>query len=262
MSESILNILDNSCTKPSPCRNCPNHRAGINKRYCIPHCEALAAYQAGLPYQGLPYPKITEEMIMTDLELDDLEEQELPEETKKSVVKSPPKRKYHKATVTPASPIPQMRGLLTKEAGGKCCIDGCDSKHKLIRGLCNKHYQQWREGHLKHPVLGIFSTWQGKSKVPSQKQEREKSITTETVPDIKPKGALGSILIDPPFGINKGQSKTEKPYPSPDEIVLDFTNYQRIKKIITKKADKFALPVEHVIMSLIAGAVARVTEKI
>ena len=55
-------------------------------------------------------------------------------------------------------------------------------------------------------------------------------------------------------------SKTEKPYPSPDIITLDFSNYQSLKKVIAEEADKFALPFEHVALSLIAGAVARVKQ--
>lgn len=149
-------------------------------------------------------------------------------------------REYHKTTITPASPIPQMRGLLTKEAGGKCLIEGCGSEHKLIRGLCNKHYQQWHKRHLKHPVLGDFSTWQAKSKVPKLKKEKEKPMADEAP---------------------KNYSKTEKPYPGPDLITLDFEDYQQLKQVITEEADKFALPVEHVIMSFIAGAVARITPK-
>lgn len=186
----LSNALDDECVGRSPCHECPWHLHGLNKNRCVNQCERLAAYRDSEPWEGLDIPVCDhggKETVMTKSEVGGQEsevrkiagvaiEEIIGQKSMidELVIKTPApvipaqvdkkkKREYHKTTIQPG-PVKQARGLLNKEADGICLIDGCDIKDRLIRGLCPKHYQAWRKGCIKHPILGKFTVWQAKSR--------------------------------------------------------------------------------------------------
>ena len=48
----------------------------------------------------------------------------------------------------------------------------------------------------------------------------------------------------------------KRSYPFPDLVTLDFSEYPEIKKIIFGYVDEFKLPAKHLILSMLAGAIA------
>lgn len=61
----------------------------------------------------------------------------------------------------------------------KCLIHGCDET-ALKRGLCDRHYQQWRKGNIEHPVLGKFIVSQTHIKPKITKAPAQKTKIKET----------------------------------------------------------------------------------
>ncbi len=178
-NDAMIEARDNNCTNRSPCLICP-HR-DMDKNKCSLLCLRLAAYNSGESWEGKPLPyiakqgRIKKENKMEDksqrsevgsqrsMEKETLINTPVEKGAAGVAVESQKKRAYHKTTIQPGT-VKQARGLLNKETGGICLIDDCDGKDKLIRGLCSKHYQAWRKGLIRHPILGEFTIWQAKSR--------------------------------------------------------------------------------------------------
>lgn len=69
MSESILNILDNDCTKISPCKGCHWHIQGIEKNRCVKICQRLKEYREGHEYNHLPWPELKDLQDIEEVEI-------------------------------------------------------------------------------------------------------------------------------------------------------------------------------------------------
>jgi len=200
----MIDARNDDCIDISPCLECPNHKAGINKTKCISKCEPLKAYQAGKPYKDLPYPEIPNP--------------EIPIDERRIDVMEDSTRDY--------GPPPTYK---------KCMVEGCGKK-VLNRGLCSGHYQKWRKGKVEHPTLGKF--------VPSQVHIKSKIKTPKKPKPPQPK-----------------KPNTQPPVKNPDIVTLDFSRYPDLKAVIFEGAGGFLLPVEHMIISILAGAITRKREK-
>ena len=98
---------------------------------------------------------------------------------------------------------------------------------------CRTCYQRWRKGVMVHPTLGKF--------VSTQPHYKSKTKTTAT---------------NKVKATQQPDNPVSRSYPFPDIVPLDFTNYPEIKKVIFERVDKFMLPAEHIIFSMLAGALA------
>lgn len=173
----------------------------------------------------------------------------------------------------------------TETGDQKCEMPGCDEL-VVVRGLCQEHYDSWRNGVIEHPRLGVFKksgvsvkkgicliegcdelvrsrglcsphyqSWRkgyiehpaGDKFTISQAHHKSKGKTPETK---KPNPGTKSP------NLQKKESPVSRSYPFPDLVTLDFTEYPEIKKVIFGYVDEFKLPAKHLIFSMLAGAIA------
>lgn len=134
-------------------------------------------------------------------------------------------------------PVQQEKSdTINHKASGTCVMDNCDFTANLIRGLCPKHYESWRQGRLKHPVFGIFTARKAKPKKPLLKKKKKTK-------DITPTPEITSEESTPPE-VNKIEKTT----------VEDLLNqYPKIKKEVDFYADKHLVTPEFIIISIISA---------
>lgn len=125
----------------------------------------------------------------------------------------------------------------------KICVVCHDPDKKILNlrsQTCGACYQAWHIGKIDHPTLGKFKPFLTKSKIKiSKKANPEPQELKATQP--KKENPIKS---------------TSRSYPFPDIMPLDFSKYPEIRSVIFDRADKFLLPAEHIIFSIIAGALA------
>lgn len=169
----------------------------------------------------------------------------------------------------------------------QCEMPGCD-KLVVIRGLCQEHYDSWRNDTIEHPRLGVFKK-SGVSAIkgiclidgcdepakarglcsPHYQAWRKGYIEHPagyrfTLSQEHHKSKIKTPAIKKPQpGTKATQPKKENPikstsrsYPFPDLVTLDFSEYPEIKKVIFGYVDEFKLPAKHIIFSMIASAIA------
>ena len=238
-------ILNNECIDRSPCLTC--ERRDMDKNQCINTCEALKAYRNGESWKkGKKVVKIMEETEAEGRQ----PKCEMPGCDKPVVIRGLCQECYD-SWRNGVIEHPRL-GVFTRQnvsaKKGTCLIPDCDEPAKA-RGLCSPHYQAYRKGYIEHPAEGKFTLSQkhhkSKIKTPAHVVKKPKS---EANPK-KLKRNPGTAFGGPP--IKKTVIKS-KPYPFPDIVSLDFTNYPEIKAVIFERVDKFLLPAEHIIMSMLA----------
>jgi len=123
-----------------------------------------------------------------------------------------------------------------------CKVDGCETK-AVARGLCLKHYDMWR--HDKLPGYPPFK--------PVQKRGRKK----------KPTAAAPAKKTKPPKPDNSQKLKGQTVHSTADFLFrVDLTLYPKIRRTVVETADKFMVPPEHVMISLMGeGLAARQTQR-
>ena len=123
-----------------------------------------------------------------------------------------------------------------EKAKDVCVI--CHDKDKKILNLrsktCGACYQAWNIGKIDHPTLGKFKPSLTKSKI---------KTTTIQIKNLSAKATRPGKLAS-------------RSYPFPDIVTLDFSKYLEIKAVVFERVDKFLLPAEHIVMSMLAGALA------
>ena len=128
-----------------------------------------------------------------------------------------------------------------EKAKDVCVI--CHDKDKKILNLrsktCGACYQAWNIGKIDHPTLGKFK--------PSLTKSKSKTSTIK-----KPQSGVKAIRP----GKESPIKSTRRSYPFPDRVTLDFSKYLEIKAVVFERVDKFLLPAEHIVMSMLAGALA------
>ena len=235
------NILSKEAEDDSPCLDCP-HRDMEGKK-CALLCLRLAAHSSGQPWQDKPLPYIAKQKTKKKKAVKMEEETETGDQTCIMPGCNEPVKIRSLCQIHYDSwrqgfiEHPELGVFLTTNKSvekGICLIDKCDEPAK-VQGLCSPHYQAWRKGFIKHPVKGDFTL--------SQIHHRSKIKTSPGKP--KPETIK-----------TKDNPKPKCSYPSPDFVTLDFANYPELKAIIFERADESLLPIEHVVFSILAGAIA------
>ena len=229
----------------SPCANCPNHLAGVDKRLCLDNCKKLKAFQIGKDYTNEEVYIVAEgKDLVEDIGGDGADQPDAPafeesdefEETEEIIDGDElPGQVKHIPPVRPVRPEPNWKKTInpkTAENSKKCAICGKPESHdnKFLRGVCRKPcYNQWYQGAVEHPVLGKF-----------KRAPREE--------------------VEYPAGdLNKPEPKTHS-IPETDKDICEQTatinmdNYPLIKVAVYRMAVKLSLPVSHIIITLIAEA--------
>ena len=218
-------------------------------------CLRLAAFNSGKDWEEEPLPYIAKQKkkvvkIMGETETEgqrsEVEDRqpkcEMPGCDKPVVARGLCQEHYDSwrngATEHPRLGVFKKSGVSVKK--GVCLIDGCDEPAK-IRGLCSPHYQAWRKGQIEHPAGYKFTV--------SQAHHRSK-IKTSTIKKPQSRAKATQPGKESPI------KSTRRSYPFPDIVPLDFTNYPEIKAVIFERVDKFLLPAEHIVMSMLAGMIA------
>ena len=227
----------------SPCIDCRNHLAGIDKRLCLDKCRRLNAYQSGRDYTKEEVFIVPEgKDLVEDIENDELdtgltlefegeagdESEGIGTETEKipGIVKHIQPSQSWKKTINPKAAV--------TESGKKCAICGKVEGvgNGLLRGVCrNPCYNQWYIGKIEHPVLGKFKV--APKEVISMKKE--------TMP------AVGRIeeAVRPVDNDNKI---------CPTTININLELYPQIQDAVYRMAVDLFLPVSHVAVTLLAEA--------
>ena len=220
----------------SPCLECKNHLAGIDKKLCLDNCPRLRAFQAGKDWTKKEYYIVPEgkdlvddiesnNFIETDTssDINDIEQKEI-EEVTDDDIESPVPVKH-------VSPEPDWKKtVMPKMAIAKCAICGKpeSSENKLMRGVCrNPCYNQWYRGHIEHPTLGKFKI------APWSPKEKEETSGRRHAAD-------RSVVADDDICLTT--------------INIDLEQYSQIKKEVYRMANSLALPVSHVVVTLLAEA--------
>lgn len=104
----------------------------------------------------------------------------------------------------------------------ECLIEGC-TRVGCKRGLCGKDYKKWRLGKILHPVWGVWIPKRKEANV-EEKAEYKTSLKTE------------------------GQKETHS-------ILIDFTSYPDLYRIIKEISKLQHLPANHVVLNQIATGI-------
>jgi hypothetical protein len=119
----------------------------------------------------------------------------------------------------------------------KCLMPGCDDIGNK-RELCQAHYKQWHKGLILHPKFGIFKRKDGRAMVKKEVKMEEQAIYETAKPDKKERAGDGT-----------------KKELIPQNVLLDFTGYFELYRIIKEISKLQHLPVNHVILNQIATGI-------
>lgn len=239
----------------SPCLECPNHLNGIDKRLCLGKCLRLKTYQARKDWTKEETYIVDEgKDLVEDIENSEWDtgsngtvdvdhvdsefyepangsEETDPEELPGPVKRIQPETSWKK-TINPKT---------TKGGRKKCAICGKPEgqDNKFLRGVCRKPcYNQWYFNRVEHPLLGKFkATTKEVLSMESEKSSTKKSLGKAT-PEMN-----------------------SSPMTTIDDICLTTINinlelYPQIMKLIYRMAVDLSLPVTHIVVTLLAEALA------
>ena len=256
----------------SPCKNCPN--VGIDKRLCSDYCRRLKAWRAGRDWtkeeiyivpegkdlvedieNGVPDTEFTGTVDIDHINLEfedaDGEPEEIeadPEELIGSVKRITTETNWKKAMAQK-----KKKHKVTTKAE-KCLYCGRlkSADNLLRRGLClNPCYMSWYKGRIEHPEHGVFKKL---SSIEASAINKKETKTKEAF-IVTPKTTLpGKIAVSALSAVNASVNKDTDI--CPNAVHLDMSQYPQIMKLIDRMTVDLALPVTHIIVTLLAEALA------
>jgi len=279
---SLVNTTD---IDRSPCLDCPNHRANIDKRLCLGNCLRLRAYRDGQDYTKKEYYIVPEgkdlveditnddsyddiEPLDTESDVNEIEEEEIAEDDDAE----------DDLPVAPVTPEATWKKAMPKKqkpsVGHICVMDGCDHVAER-RGCCIKCYCLWRKGSITHPTIGVFR----KMTTPELQQARLEKLGICLIPGCKEIGSKRNLCfkhyrryltgkIDHPVlgpwpPPDKKKRTVEKPACTvyPTTVSIDLRRYPEIRGAVFREAIWLSLPVSHVAITLLSEALAARKER-
>ena len=205
-----------NATSDNPCLKCPHRDTEGNS--CSLLCLRLAAFNSGKDWEDEPLPYIAKQKKKKVVRI--MEETET--EDQKPETEDPGDK-------------PESKNICV------ICHDATKPILNLRSKTCRSCYQAWNVGKIDHPTLGKFKPSLTKSKI---KTSGIKKASPESQPKATQPKKENSI------------KSTSRSYPFPDLVTLDFNRYPEIKAVIFERVDKFLLPAEHIVMSMLAGMIA------
>jgi hypothetical protein len=227
VEKSIINILDDSYTQPSPGLDCHWNIQKIDKNRCVKICARLKAYGNDQAYAHLPYPPIEK--------LQKVEEEN----------ECPPICEICK--IEGRSRIAKIRGLCVS-----CYASWqVDRKKHPTQGKFIRKQKVGKGKAKKRKDITPKSTRTGKKKEKIGIDMSKMPKTSWSVNNLnklkekkQPEKKLPDIKISP---------KRERKDPPPVKLYL--TRYPKIKNFLLSESEKLGLPFSHVAISLLAEAI-------